>query len=384
MTLFLRRNAYTVYEIDEVYVGALTLIISFIIGRIARNVIIKLCEKRKLNADNATLNVRGGDGQLILTMSDQQDENVGFTLLDQQDKLFEDVISERELANAIFACIKNDKHYFIKNSQLRKIIFSLVEVKLKKHSLILSPKLLRFLAHKIRIRDRSLLERATELFRSHLIENVPRVNFFIFANLMGGLLLSQLQAIKESILYGIIYFAITTDLSQSIYPCENYFEEIAVQDKSMHLISSSENGHCLVTNLDQDKDNINLMIPNNSGKSSLSIKPRIKTPDGVTLCEVELKPRNTLRGMQKIPVSDNVCVKELTKPKIESPKYVRSKKRLQVMTLEKMLAKDKTMQALKLDGITIEGEGDKGLADKAFQKTRFKILFDDGVAHMLE
>ena len=82
------------YEINDAYAAAVALIISFIIGRIARNVIIKLCEKRKLNADNVTLSVRGGDGHLILKRLNQQDE-----------RLAEHTITKVELEKAIFVCI---------------------------------------------------------------------------------------------------------------------------------------------------------------------------------------------------------------------------------------------------------------------------------------
>ena len=186
-------------------------------GRIARNVIIRLCEKRKLNPNDATL-VQCGDAQLVLKTSDQQDENVKFTLLDEHDPRLDDFITERELANAISACIKNDKSYFLKNTQLRQLLFSLVEAKLKKTSIILSPQLVRFLAHKILTRNWTLLDKAKNFLLSNFLENIPQFSFMVYTNLIIGVLVGQLESVRAMIWYTFLSLNITSDIAESTLP----------------------------------------------------------------------------------------------------------------------------------------------------------------------
>ena len=356
MTLFLTSGT-TRYEIHDVYVGAVGLIIGLIVGRIARNVIIRLCEKRKLNPNDATL-VRGGDSELILTMSNQQDENVEFTLLDEHDSRSGDFITEGELANAILVCIKNDKSYFIKNTQLRQLLFILVKAKLKKTSIILSPQLVRFLAYKILMRNPTLREKAR--------------NF----------LLSKLDSVRTMIWYTFLSLSVTSDLAKNIYQCDNFFGDIPVEGRTMNLISSSKTGHLVITDLDEEKDTINLMLPEKEQKSFFSIRPRIHMPDFVIFEKNIQQNSESELAIQKPPVCDNVPVKELSMPKVHSRRYVKAKKPFKTMTLNELQSIDPILKALKLE--KPEGTDDLILTDDVFQKQTLPERVQDGIDHMFQ
>ena len=47
----------------------------------------------------------------------------------------------------------------------------------------------------------------------------------------------------------------------------------------MNLISGGETGHLVITTLDEEKDTINLMLPEKEQKLFFSIRPRIHMPD---------------------------------------------------------------------------------------------------------
>lgn len=101
MTLFLYTTKRTL-EISDVYVMALSFVIFYMVGRILKGVIKKQNEKIKL------VNPRGGE----LDFSDN-----------------------RELIQTILVCINDNERYFVKNPQIKRLIFHLVKFKLTNESL---------------------------------------------------------------------------------------------------------------------------------------------------------------------------------------------------------------------------------------------------------
>jgi hypothetical protein len=90
-----------------------------------------------------------------------------------------------ELSDAIFVCIADNKRYWVKNSRIIKIVFTLVKSKIKKESLVVKPNMIRFLTLKLVNNDQTLVVKIGNIIT--LYNNQTRLFTQIFRIIITGL-----------------------------------------------------------------------------------------------------------------------------------------------------------------------------------------------------
>lgn len=194
MTLFIQ-TPRRVFEISDLYLMALSFLITYSVTTIALSVVRKQIEKRQnkpINIPNPT------GGTLGLKLSDDTD-----------------------LAYTILSCISDNERYLVKDPELTKIVFGLVKTKVKNQSLSLTPNLMRFLALKLIKNDQTLMVKIGNILASsnHRARVLSRITVSGMIGVVGALM----APIPYCIFMVLVFF----DASENCgYKCSNYFDQL--------------------------------------------------------------------------------------------------------------------------------------------------------------
>jgi hypothetical protein len=169
-------------------------LIFFAVGKIFKAVIEK--QKRNNTKNRNIANPRGGN--LELEFSD-----------------------DTELAHTILSCIADNERYLVKDSELTKIVFTLVKAKIKNESLILTPNMMRFLALKLINNDQTLLVKIGNIVASS--NNQAQ----LFSRVAGSAIIRFLGALVATLPYGILMVLLYFNATENCgYKCSDYFEQL--------------------------------------------------------------------------------------------------------------------------------------------------------------
>jgi hypothetical protein len=194
MTLFIQ-TPRRVFEINDLYVMALSFLLTYYVTTIAKSVIKKQLQKRR----NKTINIPNPTGGTL-----------GFELSD-----------DTHLAYVILTCISYNERYLVKDPELIKIVFGLVKAKVKDPSLALTPNLMRFLALKLIKNDQTLIIQIGNIIASsnHRARLLSRITVASMIGLFGALM----APIPYCVFMVLLFF----DASENCgYKCSNYFDQL--------------------------------------------------------------------------------------------------------------------------------------------------------------
>lgn len=221
MTLFISTPNRR-YEISELYVMALTLILFFLVARIIRQVIEKRINvKQKTKNEQQTkkfklFNARGGATQLQLS----DDTELGLTIL---------------------ACIADNEQYLVKSPEIKQWLFRLVKAKIKNQSLVLTPNMMRFLALKLIKNDQDLVVQIGNVVLSSTSR--LRLGARLAGSAVIGLITGFVSCLPYAILLMIMYFDATEHCG---YRCDEYFEQLP-KTSPISIESPQSSGHIAIT-----------------------------------------------------------------------------------------------------------------------------------------
>lgn len=212
MTLFIK-TPKRILEISDVYIMALSFLISFAVGKIFKAVIEKQKQNNTKNINIA--NPRGG--------------NLGLEFSD-----------DTELAHTILTCIADNERYLVKDPELTKIVFALVKAKIKKESLVLTPNMMRFLALKLINNDQTLIVKIGNIVAS------SNTRARLFSRVIGSLVIGFLGALAATLPYSILmlllYFTATENCG---YKCSDYFEQLPKEGPAK-IYGEESTGHLFI------------------------------------------------------------------------------------------------------------------------------------------
>jgi hypothetical protein len=194
MTLVISTPRRT-FEISDIYVMILVFCISATITKIVKDTFKKMKERQQAQK---ILNVRGGGD-----------------LTDLGNGLFND----RELDLTILSCIADNESSLLKNKQLKEWIFNLVKKKIQNESLVISPKLIRFMALKLLSNDKTLTVKIGKILLS--AKNRARFVARVGTSALLGVFAITFSCFSYAVLLMIISCDSTKDCG---YPCKQYFE----------------------------------------------------------------------------------------------------------------------------------------------------------------
>ena len=226
MTLFIR-TPNRVLEISDAYVMALSFLIFFSVGKIVKAVVEK--QKRK-NAGNVNMvNTRGGS--IELKFSD-----------------------DTELVHTILTCIADNERYLVKDPEIIKMVFDLVEAKIKNESLVLTPNMLRFLALKLINNDQPFIVKIGNI----LVSSNSRVR--LFARVSGSAIIGFVGALFSIFPYAVLMMVIYFNTTENCgYKCSDYFEQLPKKGP-VEIYGKKSTGNLVIAGSD-DARQLEIYIP---------------------------------------------------------------------------------------------------------------------------
>lgn len=238
MTLFIRMPRRQ-YEISDFYVMALSFCLFFAIARIVKSVV----KKQRIQMPNPK------GGAIGLQVSD-----------------------DRELGTLILSCIADDEIYSVKNERVVKVIFDLVQAKIKNESLVLTPNMMRFLALKLLNNNNksSLITKVGNMVV--LSDNRVRLVNRVAGAAVIGFVTGLMTSISYGILLMLLYFDTTVNCG---YRCDDYFEHLP-KDQPVKVFAEKPIGQLVVAGND-DARSVEIYVPSKtSDKVTTSSNERAK------------------------------------------------------------------------------------------------------------
>lgn len=228
MTLFIKTPRIQ-YEISDLYIMALALCISFIVGRTVKSVVEKQYKKSKKSKNIQMPNPRGGA--------------IGLQ-----------VSNDTELESLILSSIVENEAYLVKDKKIRQVIFSLVKAKIKDESLVLTPNMMRFLALKLLKSDSGLI---TKIGNTVVLSDnrVPFLNRGV-----GSAVIRIANALLSSFSYGILIMLLYFEnIANCGYRCNDYLERLP-KDQPVKVFAEEPTGRLVIAGND-DVHQVEIYIP---------------------------------------------------------------------------------------------------------------------------
>ncbi len=233
MTLFVRfENRH--YEISDIYVMALTCVITVLVAKITTEIIHKIISKNTKENKIKLSNPRGG--KIDIKISD-----------------------EVELAHTILTCIADNEQYLVTSPTIKQLIFNLVKKKIKSESLIITPNLIRLLALRILIKDEPKIIK----FRNALVSssNFARLKIRV----IGSSTLSLLCYMSSSLTYLVFLILLLFQETENCgYNCHDYFQQLP-KTTPIEILAEQPGGHLVIAENDYTKQ-VEIYIPDKSSE----------------------------------------------------------------------------------------------------------------------
>ena len=249
MTLFIHLpklfNRQISYEISDVYIMALTFIVSFYATRLTRQVIEKKLSENSSQKETHVFNRRGG---FDLALSDYFTNN-------------------NEIVEAILVCVNDDNNYQVLHPRIKKLIFMITGSNIQTESLIIAPQFIRFLA-KISYSKPTVLARIGNLVVG--TDNASRFK----VRMPTSAAIAILGQITSCVCYAILLVLLTFNETGS-GQCSNYFEQLPRTDeKVIDVVAEEDTGVIAIVADDQPKQ-VDIYIPDTT-------KPKVKNEETKT------------------------------------------------------------------------------------------------------
>ena len=269
MTLFVQRHNRT-FEISDAYVMAFSFCLFYVFGRILKQFIRrqilkeqKELQKKKQPTRKFNFNKRREKSKI----------KVNFPNPDGGDDFPIEFNSNRAFADAILGCIADDSSMLVRDPDMKKFIFEMVKSYIQNEAIVLTPKLLRFLAWKylMETRNRHLILRVGDL----IVATNHKAK--LYARVGATAVIAIFTAFTKVLIGGVLATIIAYHVSEyCIYQCDAYFEPLQITSAS--TINNQDQS---IIMLKEDRDIVVLNQPEASGQVIVSNNPEkveIHTP----------------------------------------------------------------------------------------------------------
>lgn len=243
MTLFLVRPKRTI-EMSDAYLMGLVFIVSFILVTV-----LKKATKR-----------------LIVAKNDPKNKHLKKAIETKGGASWEDIVNYG-LEEIILGCVDEETTYLVKDRLLARIISTLVKVKLRNNTIVISQNLVRVIASFGRYSNTNKFIEVSQnfiLFVEHTERLKIRMQISaaigVFSALVTGVLVSGATAFAYGLLMLVTAFDVT---GTCMTPCEQYLEKIT-DEQAIIITESGEEGQVVITS------------PQNVGKISVYAEEKQK------------------------------------------------------------------------------------------------------------
>ena len=215
---------------------------------------------------------------------------------------------DTELAHTILACIVDNERYLLKDPEITKIVFILVQAKIKKESLVLTINIMRFLALRLVNNDQTLIVKIGNIVASS--NNRAR----LFARVSGAAIIKFIGALfsifPSAVLMMIIFFDTTENCG---YKCSDYFEQLP-KEGPVEIYGKESTGHLLIAENDDARQVGIYILSKAADEVTISSNGELKTTKTYTKVRKKAKRVNFSNFKQIDPVLSSF--KDLEESKI--------------------------------------------------------------------
>jgi hypothetical protein len=217
------------------------------------------------------------------------------------------------LAGLILSCIADNEAYLVKDEKIIKVIFSLVKMKIKDESLVLTPNMIRFLALKLLNNDSSLITKIGNV----VVSSDSRVRFL--TRVTVSVLIGIISALVSSFAYGILILILSFDSTHNCgYRCDDYFDHLS-DYQPLRVFAQKPTGQLVIAGNDNERQ-VKIYIPSKTsnevtitspGKAKVTqtYKKSRKKAKRVNFSDFKAKDKvlSSFDGLEEPDVPQNVC-----------------------------------------------------------------------------
>ena len=239
MTLFISsENRH--YEISDAYVMALTFIFVYAITKITKDVITRQLNR---NRRKAKINELRGGHKLELQLTDNTD--LGLTIL---------------------ACINDHDSYIVKDQLIKNLIFSIVKKKVQNESIIITPRMIRFLALRLISNDQTIIVKVGNIISSS--SNRARLGTRVISSAFVAFIAALWATFPYAVLIMVISFLETENCG---YTCNRHFEPVPKGEPAIVRVERASGNLLIGDNSENQK--IELYVPKQESPEVISPRP---------------------------------------------------------------------------------------------------------------
>ena len=246
MTLFVKLprifNKKISYEISDIYVMAVTFIITYYATKLLQDAYVRIKNKRDLRKQRSKMLINSN------IIAGGLNEELYEVIVDATP------VNDNELFNAVLECIRDKEIYRVLNERLKRIIFTKVGAIIREESIRMTPNLLRLIAKVEYEPNPSTLVTMGNLIVSTSNKSVLKARL---VTTFAAAVFAQMTAlVGYTLLVLIIVFQQT-----NYVPCEQYFEKLPQTDsKTIDLVVEKDNGSLVIAGND-DARQVEIYVP---------------------------------------------------------------------------------------------------------------------------
>lgn len=302
MTLFFTSpSRRRVYEVNDFYAMALTMIIFFAVGRIIKAA-IKNQEAKNQEQVTTLPNPRGGGVLEVLSGDEKFDP---------------------ELMTIMLSCINENESYLVENQAIKELIFRLVKANIQTESLVLTPNLLRFLALWLKSMNINEVQKTgwgaiiPVLNVGVYVDNTIRFSTRLIGTAIIGLLTGAFSTIVVATIMAYAYYDLTDGCG---YRCEDYFTHLP-KTEALEVVVEQSTGNLIIAGNDASHQ-IDMYMPLKEQAQSIELKPIKTSEKEVTKRYIKSRKKAKLVKFSEFRKTDPVLSKfnDLKEPTVKQKK----------------------------------------------------------------
>lgn len=246
MTLFIKLppifNRKISYEISDIYIMAITFIITYYATKLLQDAYVRIKNKRDLRKQRTKMLINSN------VLAGGLNEELYEAIVDATP------VNDNELFSAVLECIRDKEAYRVLSERLKRIIFTKVGAIIREESIRMTPNLLRLIAKVEYERNPSTLVTMGNLIVSTSNKSVLKARL---VTTFAAAVFAQMTAlVGYTLLVLIIFFQQT-----SYVPCEQYFEKLPQTDaKTIDLVVEKDTGSLVIAGND-DARQVEIYVP---------------------------------------------------------------------------------------------------------------------------
>ena len=262
MTIFIKLpqifNRKISYEISDIYIMAVTFLITYYATKLLQDAYLRLKNKRDVRKQRAKMLINSN------ILAGGLNEELYDAIVDSVP------VNDNDLYKAVLECIRDNEMYRVLNERLKRLVFARVGAIIRDESIRMTPNLFRFIAKVDYDENPSTLVKAgnfllaasnRSILKARLVTTIAAAIFAKITTLVGYSLLILIVVFQET----------------NYVPCEQYFEKLPKTDsKIVDLIVEKDNGSLLIADND-DARQVEIYVPEPSVVESTTDKVKTYT-----------------------------------------------------------------------------------------------------------